>query len=35
LIDQFGLFGLEKVSFTLLKFVGLVLLAVGARLMLA
>ena len=35
LIDQFGLFGLEKVPFTLVKLAGLVLLAVGARLMLA
>lgn len=35
LIDQFGLFGLEKMPFTMIKFAGLVLLAVGARLMLA
>lgn len=34
LIDQFGLFGLEKVPCTAVKLVGLVLLAVGARLML-
>lgn len=34
LIDTFGLFGLSKVPFSLLKFGGLVLLAAGARLML-
>ncbi len=34
LIDHFGLFGLEKIPFTLLKFGGLVLLAAGARMML-
>ena len=34
LIDHYGLFGLQKVPFTWLKLGGLVLLAVGARLML-
>lgn len=34
LIDHFGLFGLEKISFTWMKLVGLILLAAGARLML-
>ncbi|MBO8169778.1 MAG: DMT family transporter [Thermoanaerobacteraceae bacterium] len=33
-IDHFGLFGLEKVCFTWYKCAGLILLAVGARLML-
>lgn len=35
LIDQLGCFGLEKVPFTLMKLLGLILLAAGARLMLA
>lgn len=35
LIDQLGLFGLEKVPFTFLKLLGLILLAAGAKLMLA
>lgn len=35
LIDQFGLFGLEKVPFTVWKLFGLILLAAGAKLMLA
>lgn len=34
LIDHYGLFGLEKIPFTLIKLAGLALLAVGARLML-
>lgn len=34
LIDHLGLFGLEKIPFTWLKGVGLVLLAVGAKFML-
>lgn len=34
LIDQFGCFGLEKIPFTFMKLIGLILLAVGARLML-
>ncbi len=33
-IDQFGLFGLERVPFTWLKAVGIVLLALGAKFML-
>ncbi|HHX95804.1 MAG TPA: DMT family transporter [Clostridia bacterium] len=35
LIDQFGLFGLEKVPFTFMKLAGLIFLALGARLMLS
>ncbi|MGI6553886.1 MAG: DMT family transporter [Bacillota bacterium] len=35
LIDQFGLFGLEKVPFTCMKLAGLIFLALGARLMLS
>ncbi|NLM53179.1 MAG: DMT family transporter [Firmicutes bacterium] len=34
LLDHFGCFGLEKVPFTWLKAVGVILLACGARLML-
>ncbi|MFW5906568.1 MAG: DMT family transporter [Desulfobia sp.] len=34
LIDHLGLFGLEKVSFTWVKFAGVVFLALGARLLL-
>lgn len=34
IIDHFGLFGLMKVPFTWLKGVGLVLLAIGAKLLL-
>jgi transporter family-2 protein len=34
LIDHLGLFGLEKTAFTWLKFLGALLLAVGARLIL-
>ncbi len=34
LIDHFGMFGLEKLSFTWWKFAGLVLLAAGSKLML-
>lgn len=34
LIDCLGLFGLEKVAFTWLKFLGAVLLAIGAKLIL-
>lgn len=33
-IDHFGLFGLEKISFTWVKGLGLALLAAGAKLML-
>jgi transporter family-2 protein len=33
-IDQLGLFGLEKVPFTWLKAVGIILLALGAKFML-
>ncbi len=33
-IDHFGLFGLEKISFNWFKLIGMVLLAVGAKLML-
>lgn len=35
LIDQFGLFGLEKIPFSLAKLAGLIFLALGARLMLS
>ncbi len=34
LVDQFGLFGLQKIPFTWMKLGGIVLLAVGAKLML-
>lgn len=34
LIDQLGLFGLEKVPFTVSKLLGVILLAAGTRLML-
>ncbi len=34
-IDHFGLFGLEKIPFTFIKGLGLALLALGAKLMLA
>lgn len=34
LADHFGLFGLEKAAFTWTKFLGLVLLAIGSRLLL-
>ncbi len=34
LVDHFGLFGLQQIPFTWLKFVGLVLLAAGAKLLL-
>lgn len=34
LLDHFGLFGLERISFTWLKGVGVLLLIVGARLIL-
>lgn len=34
-IDHVGCFGLDKVPFTLTKLVGLIFLAIGARLMLA
>ncbi|HHX78083.1 MAG TPA: DMT family transporter [Firmicutes bacterium] len=34
LIDHFGLFGLEKIPFSWTKGIGLILLALGARLML-
>ncbi len=34
LIDYFGFFGLEKISISWIKFLGVVLLALGARLML-
>lgn len=34
-IDHFGLFGLEKLPFSLIKGAGLVLLALGAKLMLS
>ena len=34
LIDQLGLFGLEKIPFSWLKAVGVILLAVGAKFML-
>ena len=34
LIDHFGIFGLDKISISWLKFVGLGLLTIGARLML-
>ncbi|MBZ4688401.1 MAG: bacterial/archaeal transporter family-2 protein [Clostridia bacterium] len=34
LVDHFGIFGLEKISMSWVKFLGLGLLAIGARLML-
>lgn len=34
IIDQLGLFGLKEISFTWMKFLGLILLSVGARLLL-
>ncbi|MEW6624148.1 MAG: DMT family transporter [Bacillota bacterium] len=34
LVDHFGLFGLQKIPFTWLKLVGIILLAAGAKLML-
>ncbi|QSQ08456.1 hypothetical protein H0A61_00778 [Koleobacter methoxysyntrophicus] len=34
IIDHFGLFGLKEISFTWIKFLGLVLLALGAKLLL-
>jgi transporter family-2 protein len=34
LVDHFGAFGLKQISFTWIKFIGLILLAVGARLLL-
>ncbi|RKL62415.1 DMT family transporter [Thermoanaerobacteraceae bacterium SP2] len=34
LVDHFGFFGLEKVPFTWLKFLGLVFLSIGAKLLL-
>ncbi|MDK2820628.1 MAG: bacterial/archaeal transporter family-2 protein [Clostridia bacterium] len=34
IIDHFGLFGLEKIPFTLWKIIGILLLATGARFML-
>ena len=34
LVDQFGLFGLQKISFNWMKLVGIILLAAGAKLML-
>lgn len=34
LLDHFGCFGLEKAPFTWMRFLGLVLLAVGAKLLL-
>lgn len=34
LIDHFGLFGLEKIPFTWLKFLGLIFLSLGAKLLL-
>lgn len=34
LLDHFGLFGLEKMPFTWMRFLGLVLLAIGAKLIL-
>jgi transporter family-2 protein len=34
LVDHLGLFGLEKIPFTWLKFLGLVFLSVGAKLLL-
>jgi len=34
LIDHFGFFGLDKIPFTWVKLVGLILLAAGAKLML-
>ncbi len=34
IIDHFGLFGLEKIPFSVMKGVGLSLLAIGAKLML-
>lgn len=34
LVDQFGMFGLQKIPFTYMKLAGIVLLAAGAKLML-
>ena len=34
IIDQLGLFGLKEISFTWMKFLGLILLSVGASLLL-
>lgn len=34
IIDHFGLFGLKEISFTWIKFLGLVLLALGTKLLL-
>lgn len=34
LVDHFGFFGLEKIPFTWLKFLGLVFLSIGAKLLL-
>ena len=34
LIDHLGIFGLEQISFTWIKFLGIILLAIGARLLL-
>lgn len=34
LVDHFGFFGLEKVPFTWLKFLGLIFLSIGAKLLL-
>ncbi len=34
MVDHFGLFGLQKIPFSWMKFVGIVLLAVGAKFML-
>ncbi|HHW03595.1 MAG TPA: DMT family transporter [Thermoanaerobacterales bacterium] len=34
LVDHFGFFGLEKIPFTWLKFLGLIFLAIGAKLLL-
>ena len=34
ILDNFGLFGLEKTPFTWLKFLGIALLAIGAKLLL-